>query len=86
MVLEVNNLVKRYGDLLAVDKVNLKVKKGEIFGLLGPNGAGKTTFINLITGLTKLDKGEIKVFNMDLNTDEMSIKGYRSRATGHSSI
>ena len=60
MVLEVNNLVKRYGDLLAVDKVNLKVKKGEIFGPLGPNGAGKTTFINLITGLTKLDKVKLK--------------------------
>ena len=51
MILSIENLVKRYGDFLAVDNVNMKIEEGEIVGLLGPNGAGKTTTINTILGL-----------------------------------
>ncbi|MDP4094168.1 MAG: ABC transporter ATP-binding protein [Bacillota bacterium] len=74
MIVEVKNLVKRYKDVLAVDNVNLNIQEGEIFGLLGPNGAGKTTTINVLTGLSKADGGEIKISGRNLNTHEMEIK------------
>ncbi len=61
-VIQVNHLVKRYKEVLALDHLNLEVKKGEIFGLLGPNGSGKTTAINCILALLTYDKGEIEVF------------------------
>ncbi|MCX7884286.1 MAG: ATP-binding cassette domain-containing protein, partial [Caloramator sp.] len=57
MVVEIKNLIKRYGNVLAVDNINMSIKEGEIFGLLGPNGAGKTTIINTIVGLCKIDGG-----------------------------
>jgi ABC-2 type transport system ATP-binding protein len=47
-IIKIDNLVKRYGDVLALDHLNLEVHEGEIFGLLGPNGSGKTTAINCI--------------------------------------
>ncbi len=74
MILEISNLVKRYGDFLAVDNVDLSIKKGEIFGLLGPNGAGKTTLLNTIIGMTKVNSGEIKVFDKNFKDAEMYIK------------
>ncbi len=49
----IENLVKKFEDVTAVDGVSLQVAKGELFGLLGPNGAGKTTTINILCGLTK---------------------------------
>ena len=52
-ILEARNLTKKYGDLIAVNDVNLAIKKGEIFGLLGPNGAGKTTTLRMIATLLK---------------------------------
>lgn len=67
MLVETKNLVKRYGDNLAVDNVNLAIDPGEIFGLLGPNGAGKTTIINMLLGLTKVDGGEIYIFGKKVN-------------------
>jgi ABC-2 type transport system ATP-binding protein len=66
-VLEIKNLVKRYGNVLALDNLSLTIKEGEVFGLLGPNGAGKTTFINCIVGLTNIDRGEIYIFEKPLN-------------------
>ena len=57
--LEVVDLVKSYGDLLAVDHLSLRVRKGEVFGLLGPNGAGKTTSIQMMCGLLKPTAGEV---------------------------
>jgi len=74
MIVEVKNLVKRYGELLAVDNINISIQEGEIFGLLGPNGAGKTTTISTITGLTKMDSGELLIFNKDMKHFEMDIK------------
>lgn len=62
MLIEVKNLVKRYGEVLALDHLNLEVRAGEILGLLGPNGSGKTTAINCILALLKYDKGSISVF------------------------
>lgn len=67
MLVQMQNLVKRYGDNLAVDNVTLGIAEGEIFGLLGPNGAGKTTTINMLTGLTKVNSGEITIFGKKVN-------------------
>lgn len=58
-------LTKCYGDLKALDDVNLTVKRGDFFAFLGPNGAGKTTTINVITGLSNYRAGEVKVFGYD---------------------
>lgn len=58
-ILEIKNIYKEYGDLVAVDGINLQVNKGEIFGILGPNGAGKSTLIGMICGLIKKSSGEI---------------------------
>lgn len=74
-MIEVKNLVKRYGDVLALDHFNLNVADGEIFGLLGPNGSGKTTAINCMLSLLKYDKGEIKLFG-----EEMTPGNYKSKA------
>ncbi len=59
--LEVKNLVRRYGDLLAVDHLSLQVKQGEVFGFLGPNGAGKTTSIRMMCGLLKPTSGDVYI-------------------------
>lgn len=67
MLVQIKNLVKRYGDNLVVDNVNLEIAEGEVFGLLGPNGAGKTTIINMLLGLTKVDGGEISIFGKKVN-------------------
>lgn len=63
--IEIDHLVKRYGDFTAVKDVSLRVAQGEFFGFLGPNGAGKTTTINAIVGLAKADSGSIRVFGHD---------------------
>ena len=60
-VLRTHNLTKHFGDLTAVDDLNLEIFEGEVFGLLGPNGAGKTTSINMICGLLKPDSGWVKI-------------------------
>lgn len=74
MIVNVNNLVKRYGDLTAVDHLTLHVKKGEIFGLLGPNGSGKTTAINCILSLLSYDKGTIEIFDKTMTPESYDIK------------
>lgn len=63
MIVSMKNVVKRYGDTLALDHLNLNVKQGEILGLLGPNGAGKTTAIRAMCGLIDADSGEITVLD-----------------------
>ena len=72
--ISVNNLVKRYDDVLALDHFNLEIQEGEIFGLLGPNGSGKTTTINCILSLLSYDKGDIKVFDQQMNPDSYELK------------
>src|SRR3954469_7003378 len=60
-MLEVRGLHKRYGDLVAVDKVSFTARPGEMVGLLGPNGAGKTTTVSMIAGLLPPDCGEVRI-------------------------
>jgi ABC-2 type transport system ATP-binding protein len=74
MVISISNLVKRYGDLIALDHFNLQVAQGEIFGLLGPNGSGKTTAINCLLSLLKYDKGDIRVFDKPMTPEAYDIK------------
>lgn len=74
MVVKVNNLVKRYKDLIALDHFSMEVKEGEIIGLLGPNGCGKTTAINCILSLLSFDKGEIEVFGEKMTPNSYNIK------------
>ncbi|SHI79865.1 ABC-2 type transport system ATP-binding protein [Lutispora thermophila DSM 19022] len=76
MILEVKNLIKRYGDTLAVDNISFSIKEGEIFGLLGPNGAGKTTAIDTVIGIRDADKGEINIFGKDMKKHASEIKKY----------
>ncbi len=73
-MVSVNNLVKNYGDVCAVDSLSFTVRKGEIFGLLGPNGAGKSTTLNVISTLCDFQKGEIIIDGMDLRKQSMGIK------------
>lgn len=61
MVIQVEDLVKRYGDVVAVDELSFAVEEGEIFGLLGPNGAGKTTTIRVIMDIIQPDEGAVRV-------------------------
>ncbi len=72
--LEIRNLVRYYGDLLAVDNLTLQVRKGEVFGFLGPNGAGKTTSIRMMCGLLKPTSGEVLI-----NGERISNAGIRSQ-------
>ena len=62
-LLETNNLTKQYGKQKAVNKVNIHVKQGEIYGLIGRNGAGKTTFMKMISGLSIPTEGSFTFFN-----------------------
>ena len=73
-MIEVKNLVKRYGDLLALDHFNLSVKDGEIFGLLGPNGSGKSTAINCMLALLKYEQGEINLFGEPMTPTSYELK------------
>ncbi|HDG68539.1 MAG TPA: ABC transporter ATP-binding protein [candidate division Zixibacteria bacterium] len=65
-MLEIKNFTKRYGDVVAVDSLNLSVDRGELFGFLGPNGAGKTTTIKTIVGLLRPDEGQITIGGYDI--------------------
>ena len=71
---EIENLVKKFGDFTAVDGISLKIKSGEIFGILGPNGAGKTTTINMILGLLSPSSGKIIVNGKDVMKSGAEIK------------
>ena len=73
-VVKIDNLVKRYGDLMALDHFSLDIKKGEIFGLLGPNGSGKTTTINCLLSLLSFDKGKIEIFGKEMSPVSYDIK------------
>ena len=73
-VVKIENLVKRYKDLIALDHFGLEIKKGEIFGLLGPNGSGKTTTINCLLSLLSFDKGNIEIFGEKMTPTAYHIK------------
>ena len=67
--IQIQNIVKQYPKLTALNGVNLEVKQGEFFGLLGPNGAGKTTLISILAGLTRATSGSAQVMGFDVQRD-----------------
>jgi ABC-2 type transport system ATP-binding protein len=73
-MIETVALTKAYGDVLAVDQLDLRVPRGEIFGFLGPNGAGKTTTIRLLTGLLRPTSGSIRIAGLDLAAEPVATR------------
>lgn len=74
MIIEVENLKKSYGKLLALDNLNLAIEEGEVFGLLGPNGSGKTTAINCMLSLLHYDAGSIRIFGEEMTPESYDLK------------
>ena len=72
---EVQDVVFRYGDRIALDKVSFSVDKGEIFGLLGPNGGGKTTLFRILSTLLKPDSGSARVMGLDVASKPLAVRG-----------
>ncbi|MDH4404383.1 MAG: ATP-binding cassette domain-containing protein [Flavobacterium sp.] len=81
-ILEVNKVVKKYGDYTALNEVSLTVPKGSIYGLLGPNGAGKTSLIRIINQITMADSGEIILDGEKLNPKHIQHIGYLPEERG----
>ncbi len=73
-MIEIKDCTKRYGELIAVNNLSLKVDESEIYGLLGPNGAGKSTTIKMMVGLIKPDAGVIKIGGCDISHDPINAK------------
>src|SRR5215217_2901897 len=71
---ETSQLVKQFGDFVAVDHINLRVNRGSFFGFLGPNGAGKSTTIKMLTGLLAPTSGTLRVLDRDIATQPMEVK------------
>jgi ABC-2 type transport system ATP-binding protein len=71
--IEVENLTKRYGDLLAVNGISFKVRKGEVFAFLGPNGAGKTTTVEIIEMIRAPTSGKVRLLGMDVTKEKQAI-------------
>ena len=73
IILATKQLTKKYGDVTAVEQINLNVKKGRIYGLLGRNGAGKTTIMKMVLGLISISSGEVEIFGEPLKGNEKNI-------------
>lgn len=73
-VIQTRGLTRRFGSMLAVDKVDLEVKRGEVFGFLGPNGAGKSTFIRMLMGLLEPSAGEALVLDLSLPKEAETLR------------
>lgn len=73
-IIQTHGLTKRYGELVAVDRLDLTVEEGKLFGLLGPNGSGKTTIIRLLTGQTGASGGTASVMGLDVADDPLEIR------------
>jgi len=73
-IISVEKVVKKFGEITAVDRIDLSINEGEIYGLLGPNGAGKSTLIHVLTGMQKKDVGQVTVFGKQLDKNIMAIK------------
>lgn len=74
MSLEIKNLTKKFGEQIALNNINVEIKKNEIIGLLGPNGAGKSTLMKSIVGVLKLDEGEIFLDGKNISENETEVK------------
>lgn len=81
-MLAVENIVKRFGDHLALDGVSLEIPSGKIFGLLGPNGAGKTTLIRIITRITGPDSGKVLLNGKPMRDADVAAMGYLPEERG----
>src|SRR5437763_599041 len=84
-VVDVQELVKRFGSLVAVDHVSFRIARGELFGILGPNGSGKTTTIRMLCGLMRPTSGRALVAGADVASDPDRVKsriGYMSQSFG----
>src|SRR5205809_4942554 len=73
-IVEVTDLFKRYGDVIAVDHIEFMVAPGEVFGILGPNGAGKTTTLEIIEGLRHPDGGSVVVDGIDVQPSPREVR------------
>ena len=73
-VVKIENLVKNYAELRALDHLNLEIRQGEVFGLLGPNGSGKTTTISCLLSLLSFDEGTIEVFGKTMTPTSYDLK------------
>lgn len=73
-MLEIKNVVKKYGNKIATNNISLEIKEGEIFGFVGPNGAGKTTLIKSIVGIHSFDSGDILLDNVSISKDPIAFK------------
>jgi ABC-2 type transport system ATP-binding protein len=82
ITLEVENIVKRYGEFTAVNDISFEVKAGRVFGFLGPNGAGKTTTIRMIVGITAPDEGNIRLFGEKISSVMQDKIGYLPEERG----
>src|SRR5210317_1503195 len=81
-LLVADSVSKNFGTFKALNKVNIAVPKGSIFGLLGPNGAGKTTLIRIINQITMPDSGKVYLDNEPLNPEHISMIGYLPEERG----
>lgn len=84
-IIQINGLTRRFGDLTAVDDLNLSIREGEIFGLVGPDGAGKTTTLRLLCGLLAPDQGQVQVAGFDVAKNHEAVKdriGYMAQRFG----
>ncbi|BDG34063.1 ABC transporter ATP-binding protein [Parageobacillus thermoglucosidasius] len=72
-IVETHNLTKRFGKEIAVNDLNLKIPKGEVYGFLGPNGAGKSTTLRMLLGLMRPTAGSVRIFGKDLKKERISI-------------
>jgi ABC-2 type transport system ATP-binding protein len=73
-VVEMNNLTKKFGDLVAVNNISISIGEGELFGLLGPNGSGKTTMIKMLTGQIKPTQGTVNVLGLDVLKNPVKVR------------
>jgi ABC-2 type transport system ATP-binding protein len=82
VTLRVENVTKRFDDVLAVDNLSFEVRAGRVFGFLGPNGAGKTTTIRMIVGITAPDEGKIELFGQKMSSELQDKIGYLPEERG----
>jgi polar amino acid transport system ATP-binding protein len=77
MIIQAKNISKRFGELIALDKVSFEVEKGEVVVIIGPSGSGKSTLLRCLNGLEKVDSGEIIIDGIKLDKDKKSIHKVR---------
>ncbi len=82
-MIKVSNIIKKYGNIIALDNLSLEIKDDTIFGLLGVNGAGKTTLLSVLNGLIDVDEGKVEVFGLDMKYHAKEIRDISSIIPQH---